>query len=250
MKNIFSIMILVAWWATPITAQIGHTDLTSFFDNIPGDQITTTLDFESVASGTLVSSGDSIDGFTFNYDFEGVQMRVDDEFTTASGHNYLGTTDAGMIQDGDNFTINVDPSTSFGIALVTKDTLLDGDISLGFNGVTVNLIATDIQATLTDGSFVYFLGVTGPLSDPPTDTAAVITTIGQGVFLYNVDDIIRAETVLLGDVNCDGAVNLLDVDPFIDALSSGDYNLKADINQDDAVNLLDVDPFIAILSGG
>ena len=54
---------------------------------------------------------------------------------------------------------------------------------------------------------------------------------------------------VLGDVNCDGVVNLLDVNPFIAALSSGQYNEKADTNQDGVVNLLDVEPFIAILSG-
>ena len=55
--------------------------------------------------------------------------------------------------------------------------------------------------------------------------------------------------VLLGDVNCDGEVNLLDVDPFIAVLAGGDFNAKADINQDGVVNLLDIDPFIALISG-
>ena len=53
-----------------------------------------------------------------------------------------------------------------------------------------------------------------------------------------------------GDVNCDGEANLLDVDPFVGAISTGEYNVKADCNQDGVVNLLDVDPFIAILGGG
>lgn len=55
--------------------------------------------------------------------------------------------------------------------------------------------------------------------------------------------------VLLGDVNMDGAVNLLDVDPFIALLSSGQYQAEADINQDGVVNLLDVAPFIGVLAG-
>ena len=53
---------------------------------------------------------------------------------------------------------------------------------------------------------------------------------------------------LLGDVNCDGVVNLLDVDPFVNALSNGIFDPKADINMDGSVNLLDVTPFIGILS--
>ena len=53
----------------------------------------------------------------------------------------------------------------------------------------------------------------------------------------------------LGDINCDGAVNLLDVTPFIDAIASGDFNFAADINQDGAVDLLDVGLFVELLAG-
>ena len=55
--------------------------------------------------------------------------------------------------------------------------------------------------------------------------------------------------VLFGDVNQDGFVNLLDVQPFVDLISTGGFAQEADLNQDGAVNLLDVNPFIAVLSG-
>ncbi len=55
--------------------------------------------------------------------------------------------------------------------------------------------------------------------------------------------------VLLGDTNQDGDVNLLDVAPFIELLSSGEYQAEADVNEDCVVNLLDVSGFIDILSG-
>ena len=61
--------------------------------------------------------------------------------------------------------------------------------------------------------------------------------------------VLAADNVLLGDVNQDGNVNLLDVGPFVEALSMGDYLCEADTNQDGAVNLLDVDQFIDILAG-
>ena len=54
---------------------------------------------------------------------------------------------------------------------------------------------------------------------------------------------------LPGDVNCDGEVNLLDVQPFINAISNGVYDPKADVNADGADNLLDVQPFINLLGG-
>ena len=57
--------------------------------------------------------------------------------------------------------------------------------------------------------------------------------------------------VLIGDVNCDGEVNLLDVAPFVDILT-GDapFNAKADIDQSGSVDLLDVNPFVLLLTGG
>lgn len=53
---------------------------------------------------------------------------------------------------------------------------------------------------------------------------------------------------LLGDVNCDGFVNLLDVNPFVDLLTNSGYSAKADINGDGAVNLLDVQLFVDLIN--
>ena len=61
--------------------------------------------------------------------------------------------------------------------------------------------------------------------------------------------VVEGEKTLLGDVNCDGLINLLDVDPFVILLSRGGFSEKADMNEDGSVNLLDVDLFIAALSG-
>ena len=79
-----------------------------------------------------------------------------------------------------------------------------------------------------------------------TDFYAVWQEADAGV----VNTVFRnAAAVLLGDVNMDGKVNLLDIDLFIEVLESGGYQFEADCNQDGTVNLLDVDPFIAILAG-
>ncbi len=55
--------------------------------------------------------------------------------------------------------------------------------------------------------------------------------------------------VVVGDVNHDGMINLLDVSQFVAALSGGPFVDEADINRDGFVNLLDINPFIALLSG-
>ena len=54
--------------------------------------------------------------------------------------------------------------------------------------------------------------------------------------------------VLLGDVNRDGDINLLDVTPFVQILSDlGYHQAEADINQDGVVDLLDVPLFEDLL---
>lgn len=60
--------------------------------------------------------------------------------------------------------------------------------------------------------------------------------------------VVGGKPILLGDVNCDGAVDLLDVQPFVDLLTQGGFLDKADMNQDQAVDLLDVQPFVDALT--
>jgi len=69
----------------------------------------------------------------------------------------------------------------------------------------------------------------------------------------NVDDVEFAivpimPPILLGDVNLDGDVNFLDISPFIDRLTTGEFQAEADVNQDGVVDFLDISAFIIILS--
>ncbi|MEM9410804.1 MAG: hypothetical protein AAGA30_06800, partial [Planctomycetota bacterium] len=60
---------------------------------------------------------------------------------------------------------------------------------------------------------------------------------------------VEPKEIRLGDVDLNGVVDLLDVAPFVDRISTGMYQLEADVNQDESVNLLDVVPFVDLLSG-
>ena len=53
---------------------------------------------------------------------------------------------------------------------------------------------------------------------------------------------------LLGDVNLSGAVDFLDIAPFIDLLSSGAFQFEADVNGDGEASFLDIAPFIQVLA--
>lgn len=56
--------------------------------------------------------------------------------------------------------------------------------------------------------------------------------------------------LVLGDMNYDGEVNDLDVDPFVHAVINDPFNVRGDMNGDGVVTGLDVDPFVAALVGG
>jgi hypothetical protein len=60
---------------------------------------------------------------------------------------------------------------------------------------------------------------------------------------------------LRADMNCDGAVNNFDIDPFMLALTDPDsFNacniVNADVNADGAINNFDIDPFVICLVNG
>jgi hypothetical protein len=98
-------------------------------------------------------------------------------------------------------------------------------ISLGnFDAMTVTSISFENATNLNGAVAVYAVNIAGKASDK--------------------------KDCLLGDVNQDGVVTLLDVDLFVVQLTLGGFSCEADVNQDGAVTLLDVDPFVEILAGG
>lgn len=67
------------------------------------------------------------------------------------------------------------------------------------------------------------------------------------VFGVSSIDIPELPNCLLGDVSRNGAVDLLDVAPFVDQIISGEYSCEADVSRDGVVDLLDVQPFVNLL---
>jgi hypothetical protein len=148
------------------------------------------IDFETSSVGSITSGG-TLSGITFTYNFGGVNLTVDDQFDTTSGVNYLGTDDGGVLQDGDDLSFSFSPVGGFGIYLISQDLLLDGDFTLTSGTATASLSALSVQQTLGDGSSVWFLGIRSTGAD--TFSSAMLETHGGGgAFLYNLDDIVTA----------------------------------------------------------
>ncbi|MEM9411796.1 MAG: hypothetical protein AAGA30_11825 [Planctomycetota bacterium] len=85
-----------------------------------------------------------------------------------------------------------------------------------------------LQISLDDGSAV--------------DLGGLGVSAGNGISFVELDFII-------GDVNGDRDVNLLDIQPFNNT-AGGQYIPAADINQDRVIDLLDVAPFVELLTCG
>lgn len=173
---------------------ITFTDRATFQAALPAPA--NTLTFNSLAAGTLIGNGETVEGITFQYaDLAGfgVSLQVHDEFDTTSPPNYLGTDDGGLFQDGDGFDLGfASPTFAIGLTLISADVLFDDDFTLTAGGGSVGLDASAVQQTLPDGSQAFFLGIIDDVN--PFSAASLVADGGPGgpFFLYNVDDITTA----------------------------------------------------------
>jgi len=79
---------------------------------------------------------------------------------------------------------------------------------------------------------------------------SLATAFEPSAIYYDNISLGDASDCLVGDINGDAAIDLLDVQPFVDAVTSGNTSCEADINEDGNVDLLDVQPFVSLLTGG
>ena len=180
---------------TLTAAPIAFTDRAAFDAAVSGltNVSSSTLDFDGLSAGTTIADGGTVDGITFNYSelaSFGIDMQVSTGFDTTSGSNFLGTTDADLFLDGDNFSLDFGPVNAIGMYFISADPMFDDDITLTAGGATASLVASDEQSLFADGGVAFFLGI---IDDAATFTSASIETIGLGAFLYNVDDIVTAK---------------------------------------------------------
>ncbi len=148
--------------------------------------------------------------------------------TTTVGADYLLSFYVGSVTDGGLYFAS------------TVDLSIDGGAQTGYTNPTA---PTDM---------VDWLQFTVPFTaQNSVTTIAFFNGSAANNFICLLDNVVLIGDApfLLGDVNLDGIVSLLDVSPFVNAITSGCYIENADMNQDGVVSLLDVALFVDALTG-
>jgi len=192
--------VLISAAPRPASAVTMFTDPLAFDAALGGlGGVTTVIDFDSLAAGTIINSGDEIDGTTFNYSYSsGDSLRVTETAEagqeTTSGTQFLGTDFAGnfnLIEDAEGFDLGFSaPTIAIGLFFTTVDDILDGDFQLTTTEGTVSNLASD-SVLLGDGvTRLHFVGL---VADNPFSSAQIRTCGSDsgcgGFFLYGVDDV-------------------------------------------------------------
>ena len=221
------------------------TGTTTFFDDVnaePGCEFRTSGNSATVMLGGFTGTG-NFSGTGSVY-FEGDLQpghspgRIAFEGNVSLGNSVVTEIEIGGGTIGQFDQLVVDGDFSAGGMLVVE--LIDNfELMPGasFPIVEVGGTAFSQFAGLDEGDIV--------LADGDNDLKiSYVGGDGNDVILF-----VESSNVLIGDVNLDGVVNLLDVQPFVNLISTSVFQAEADINEDGTVNLLDVDPFVNLLAG-
>ena len=184
----------------PGSAQAGLSGVTSkaaFDTAIAGFSGNQTVNFDSVASGTLFASGCGTGGLTFTYSIAGPStLQVSSTFGTTSGANYLGLDNPDTaFYLGDSFTINFNRTVhAVGLYLIAGSDARAGDIRLSVAGGSV--FNSGSPDRLVSDGFAYYLGLIESDIGSGFTSATVQMVLAPNAFLaVTADDITSAVKV-------------------------------------------------------
>ncbi len=147
------------------------------------------------------------------------------------------SNDIGNAPAADIFVVEI--SNNNGQSWTNLETVGPGGFEVSGGWIAKSFLISDFVVP-TDQMRIRFMA--SDLNDGSVVEAGVD---GVEILLVSCEE----DMTLLGDVNMDGVVNLLDVAPFIELIANGGFLPEADMNQDGVVNLLDVQLFIAAIAG-
>ncbi len=130
------------------------------------------------------------------------------------------------------------------------------EIGIAYTISLERIAAKDMVIGSVDGSKLWsFVGADAHTGGLPGERPVYFflddfQTLGQEGVAGSVDEIRIYTPIMLGDINQDGSVDLLDVAPFVELLTNGEFQVEGDFNRDGVVDLLDVAPFVALVTGG
>jgi hypothetical protein len=160
-----------------------------------GASSTITYNFDASAAGTIIASGDTLNGATFSYALlpallgdPDPSIMIDTGFDTTSLNNYLATDDgSGAFIGGDEFTITFDQTMrAVGLYVISADLIFSDDFSITTSsGQNVSNTAT-IDVVLADGD-AYYLGLIEDDFNQGFDSITLSSLDAN--FQFNVDDI-------------------------------------------------------------
>ena len=198
---ILTFLIIIFSGAPLNAAFVSYSSQADFFADISALGLATpqTLNFDSMAAGTTIPGGGTVEGVTFTYALDGYDILVDSGFSTTSGSNYIGVDDgSGAFLFGDKFTMTFDqPVHAVGLYVIAEpDAALAGDFVLiaGAGSGFVSNAGVPAQF-LTDGD-AYFLGLIQNDTNPGFSKATLSPTFvpdpAEEWFAFTVDDITTA----------------------------------------------------------
>ncbi|TWT40448.1 hypothetical protein RAS1_41580 [Phycisphaerae bacterium RAS1] len=215
-------------------------------------------------------------------------------FTPAERINFAATS--GRVSDPRSGLSNATTTRTFEIALLDTNVGFDALLESGATddvGIVIEVLDTEPGSPVVAGEFV-FLSFTGGLQGADIDGLEILPgspVVANLVYLDldNLHDVLGIKTIeqlwlidaggatneidfieawslnlppppfAVGDCNCDGAVNVLDINAFVLAIiDAAAYAaqfpncsaLLADVNADGAADILDINPFVQLLAGG
>ena len=224
-------------------------------------------DSEVLMGGNSTLVADSVDnsaGGVFQFSSGSLQVnQFVGDLETQNGILDPGGPEAGSTSILGTFTHGEDSTLAIDIGGTMQGGTYDvvsGGLALLQGELNVALINGFVPGPTDEFTVLLSSNIVGELANAPSGQR-LQTAGGSGSFIVNygigspfdasriVLSDFEAGGFVLGDINGDGSVDLLDVTPFVDAVTAGTNNPAADINQDGAVDLLDVAPFVALLIG-